>query len=204
MNHNCLRLGAVALGMSRAQVKESLGSADFEISGPANCANSVYVLNRDILDATTLHSVTPDQLHASTLRVVYRGDRVAAIEADGVAAQDFGFGPVHVGDSAAAVDQAFGRPHVSSGQVWSYQSVLLLLDDVGQKVEAIAVAEPDAFACLLPVTFQVSCDSETGRISSVRMVPPPSDEIRLHDREDWPGSIMRLTRVCSGRRSVPR
>ena len=203
IDRECLRLGTVALGMSHAEVKERLGSAELELREPEDCTNAIYVLNRDIMDLTTPEGLTPDRLRASTLRLIYRADHVAAVEADGVAAQDFGFGPIRVGDSARAVERAFGQPVRLSGQVWSYQSVLLLLDDEERKVEAIGVSEPGAFACLLPATFQISCDSETGKVRSVEVVRPPSDEIRLHDAALWPGTIMRLTRACNGRRSAP-
>jgi hypothetical protein len=79
------------------------------------------------------------------------------------------------------------------GQVWSYQCVLFLLDDASQTVAAIAVSESeDAFACLLPTTLELSCDPE----SSVAMVRPPGDEIRLHPTGVWPGTIIHRNRAC--------
>jgi hypothetical protein len=110
---------------------------------------------------------------------------------------------VHVGESAKSVQQTLGRPELLSDQVWSYGPLLLLLDDERRKVAAIAVNEADAFACLLPAAFQLSCDDETGAIRSVTVVRPPTDEIRLHEEGDWPGTITRPTRACSGRRSAP-
>ena len=203
VDRHCLRLGAVTLGMSHAEVLGKLGPADLELSEPASCSNAVYVLNRSIL-ASNAAEVRENKVSVSTLRVIYRGGHVAAIEANGVAArQAFGFGPVRIGDSTEAVQRALGVPNLLSGQVWNYQSLLLLVDDDEAKVEAIAVTKEDAFDCLLPAAFELSCDSATGAPRGVTIVRPPSGEVRLHGQGQWPGTIMRLTSACSGRRSAP-
>jgi hypothetical protein len=181
----CLRLGPIALGMSHDEVEKTLGRPHLELHEPAPCTNAVYVLDRSSTRALT---------GVSTLRVVYLDGRVAAVEAQGVGARAvYAFDRLRVGDGAGAVRRAFGPPHEVRGQVWSYQPVLFLLDDGSQRVEAIAVSETeDAFACLLPATIQLSCDPER----SVTVVRPPSEEVRLHGRGDWPGTIIRRSRSC--------
>ena len=181
----CLRLGPVGLGMSREEVEKALGPAALELREPATCTNAVYILNRSSIQGGA---------NVVTLRVVYQDDRVAAVETQGTAARNaFGFDRVRVDDGAIDVRRALGPPHAVLGQVWSYLPVLFLLDDGGQKVEAIAVSESEAaFACLLPATVQISCDSET----QVAVVRPPNDEVRLHGLRDWPGTIIRRARAC--------
>src|SRR5262249_31624461 len=96
------------------EVREKLGSADLELREPASCTNAIYVLNRDIMDPATLNGVTPDRLRASTLRVIYRVDHAVAVEADGVAARDFGFGPVPIGGRGRGGEgeQPWGGPPI--------------------------------------------------------------------------------------------
>lgn len=191
---DCLRLGPVVLGMSRAQVEKVLGPADLDVSEPANCTNAVYVLDRNVLGPTA----TPP-LQVSTLRLVYRGGHVSAVEANGGAARErFGFDPVRLGDTTEALERAFGSPEVLSAQVWRYQPLLVLLDDAGRRVEAIALTEEDAFACILPATFQSSCE---GHVTVVR---PPNDELRLHGLREWPGTIVRRAAGCGQRTARPK
>ena len=183
-DRTCLRLGSIALGMSPAEVEKALGRPDLALTEPGTCTNVVYVLNR---------SAVPAGARVSTLRVVYLNDRVAVVEADGAATRSFGFDRLRVGDGAGDVRRALGPPHEVSGQVWSYQPVLFLLDDGSRTVEAIAVSESEAaFACLLPATIQLSCDSGAG----IAVVRPSDDEVRLHGRGEWPGTIIRRNRAC--------
>lgn len=181
----CLRLGPIGLGMSRDEVEKALGPAALELREPANCTNAVYVVSRSSAQAGA---------DVGTLRVVYQEEKVAAVETQGAPARNaFGFDRVRVDDGAIDVRRALGPPHAVLGQVWSYLPVFFLLDDGSQKVEAIAVSESEAaFACLLPATLQVSCESET-RVTVVR---PPNDEVRLHGLRDWPGTIIRRSRTC--------
>jgi hypothetical protein len=185
IDRTCLRLGPIVLGMSHDEVEKTLGRPHLELREPAACTNAVYVLDR---------SSAPARAGFSTLRVVYLDDRVAAVEAQGIGVRDtYAFDRLRVGDNADDVRRAFGPPHEVLGQVWSYQPVLFLLDDGSQTIEAIAVSETEgAFACLLPATIQLSCDPE----ASVTVIRPPSDEIRLHGRGNWPGTIIRRSRAC--------
>jgi hypothetical protein len=178
--------------MSHADVERALGPADLELGEPASCTNAMYVLPRDLRTVLAAQPVAPDRLEISTLRVVYRGEHVAAVEVQGMAARErFTFDSVRLGDSAKAVQQVFGRPYARSEQVWTYGPLRLLFDDDVQTVEAIAIAEDEvAFSCLLPATFQLSLDVTTGAARGFTLIRPPKNEIRRHRPSQWPGTIV--------------
>ncbi|HBZ69137.1 MAG TPA: hypothetical protein DEP35_05070 [Deltaproteobacteria bacterium] len=193
VKQGCLRLGQVVIGMSRDDVERMIGPADLNVSGPTSCMNAVYVLPRNLTRELAAHPVEPTALDISTLRLVYRGDRVAVVEADGRAARShFGFGSLQVGDTAKTVEQLLGSDHASD-QVWSYGHLLLLFDDDVSTVSAIAITEgEDAFGCLLPATFLLSLDAATGAARGFTVIRPPEDEVRLHGLPNWPGTIVRI------------
>lgn len=192
VGRDCWRLGLVAIGMAHADVERALGPADLELGEPASCTNAMYVLPRDLHTLLAARPVTPDRLEISTIRVVYRGEHVAAVEVQGMAARErFGFDSVRLGDSVTAVQGCLGAPRTPSEQVWSYGPLRLLFDDDVQTVEAMAITEDDgAFGCLLPTTFQLSLDVTTGAARGFTLIRPPKNEIRLHRPSEWPGTIM--------------
>ena len=190
VKQGCLRLGPVVIGMSHDDVERLIGPADIKVSGPTSCVNAVYVLPRDLNSELAAHPVAPAALHISTLRLVYRGDHVAVVEADGHATRShFGFGSLQVGDTAKTVVQLLGSAHAND-QVWGYGHLMLLFDDEVSTVNAIAVTEDeDAFGCLLPAAFQLSLDPATRAAQGFTVIRPPEDEMRLHGLAEWPGTI---------------